>query len=462
MPATQPTTSRPHNELPAIARHALTVLAGQLAVMAFGVTDTVVAGRHSEVSLAALSVGSAVFISVYVALMGVLQSLLPVWAGLHGARRFEDLGRSVRQALYICAIACVLGMALLLAPAPLLRWAEVPPALQGEVLRYLGVLALGLPPAMLFRIYSTLNQSLGRPLLVTWLQLGSLAVKLPLTVWFALGGAGLPAMGAVGCAWATVLVNYLMLAIALWMLRTQPLYVPYRLWRRPEAPDLRQLGLFARLGVPAGLSIMVEVTSFTLMALFIARQGTVAAAAHQVAASMAAVLYMAPLSIAIATSARVGYWLGAGDARQARHAVGVGLALAGLAALVLGGTVLVARDSIAALYSRQPAVVAMAGMLLGWVALYHLADALQCVCVFVLRCYRITVSALLAYCLLLWGVGLGGGYWLAYHGGYGMGRWTSPAAFWTASAGALVLTACTFLLMVRRAVRRSVATNQKL
>ena len=53
-----------------IARHAGTVLVGQLAVMAFGVTDTIVAGRYAEGALAALSVGSAIFISVYVSLMG--------------------------------------------------------------------------------------------------------------------------------------------------------------------------------------------------------------------------------------------------------------------------------------------------------------------------------------------------------------------------------------------------------
>jgi hypothetical protein len=56
---------------PPYAATPCTVLTGQLAVMAFGVTDTIVAGRHSsEASLAALSVGSAIFISVYVALMG--------------------------------------------------------------------------------------------------------------------------------------------------------------------------------------------------------------------------------------------------------------------------------------------------------------------------------------------------------------------------------------------------------
>lgn len=73
------------SELSTITRHAVTVLAGQLAVMAFGVTDTIVAGRSSDSSLAALSVGSAIFISVYVALMGVLQALLPVGRTARGA-----------------------------------------------------------------------------------------------------------------------------------------------------------------------------------------------------------------------------------------------------------------------------------------------------------------------------------------------------------------------------------------
>jgi MATE family multidrug resistance protein len=163
------------SELKIIARHAATVVVGQLATMAYGVTDTIVAGRYSDTSLAALSVGSAIFISVYVALMGVLQSLLPVWAEFKGARRFEQVGQSFRQALYLCAITILIGEAILLFPAVVLQWTDVPPALRPEVERYLAVLAMALPPAMLFRMYSTLNQSLGRPQLVTWLQMGSIA-----------------------------------------------------------------------------------------------------------------------------------------------------------------------------------------------------------------------------------------------------------------------------------------------
>lgn len=130
-----------------IARHAGTVLVGQLAVMAFGVTDTIVAGRYSENALAALSVGAAVFISVFVSLMGVLQALLPVWAELHGADRRSEVGRSVRQSLYLSAITIAIGMAVLLLPGAVLRWTQVPPAMRGEVETYLAVLAFALPPA---------------------------------------------------------------------------------------------------------------------------------------------------------------------------------------------------------------------------------------------------------------------------------------------------------------------------
>lgn len=441
------------SELFTISRHALTVLAGQLAVMAFGVTDTIVAGRHGESSLAALSVGSAIFISVYVALMGVLQALLPIWAEQRGAQETAAVGRSLRQALYLCAGACVLGMAVLLFPGPVLRLTEIPAVLRNEVEDYLAVLALALPPALLFRIYSTLNQALGRPQLVTWLQVGSLFIKLPLSVWFTFGGWGLPAQGVVGCAWATLVVNLSMLGLAIWLLRTQDIYVPLRIWRRLERPHWPTIAGFARLGIPAGLAVMVEVTSFTLMALFIARQGTTASAAHQIASNLAAVLYMVPLSLAIATSARVSYWLGASNPREARHVALMGFKLSALIGIALAALLFIAKGSIGKVYTDSADVLAMTRNVLAWVALYHAADALQTVCVFVLRCYRITVAPLVVYCALLWGAGLGGGYWLAYEG---VGPWAgmpSPTPFWAASAAALGVTAALFSVMLWQAIR---------
>lgn len=441
------------SELGTIARHAGTLLVGQLAVMAFGVADTLVAGRYSEEALAALSVGSAVYISVFVAMMGMLQALLPTWAELHGGSRQEEVGRSVRQASYLAGMGMVVGGVVLLFPEPILRWTEVPQALQQDVGNYLAVLALALPPALLFRMFSTLNQSLGKPLLVTWLQALSLLVKVPLTIWFVFGGLGLPALGAVGCAWATVAVNYLLLAAAIWLLRISPMYHPYAIWRPIERPDWPAIGHFARLGVPGGLAVLVEVTSFTLMALFIARQGVLATAAHQVAANLAAVLYMTPLSIAIATSARVSYWLGGRNPKRARLAIRTGFKLGLALALASSAVIALGRWQIAAVYSGNPEVVALAAGLLAWLAVYHLGDAAQALCVFVLRCYRVAVAPLVAYCVLLWGVGLLGGYVLAYHGAGPVPAQHAPSSFWIAGSVALALLAMVLPLILWRAVR---------
>ena len=436
-----------------ILKHAGTVLVGQLAVMAFGVADTLIAGHHSPQALATLSLATSIYISIYVALNGLVQSLLPVWAELHGARRHAELGRSVRQSLYICALVSVLGVGALCFPDLWLAATEVPSALWPQVHAYLQVLAVALVPSLLFRLYGTLNQSLGLPRLVTWLQAGGLLVKVPLSALLTLGVGDWPGLGVVGCAWATLAVNSAMLLTAVGLLRTQDIYRPYHLWRWPEAPQPAQLRRFLALGVPAGLSVMVEVTSFTLMALFIARLGEVALASHQIAASMAAVLYMVPLSLGIATSARAGYWIGASQPQRARLAALTGLGLAAGLAVVCASALALAREPIAQAYAKDLAVVGAAAAWLGWVALYHLADAVQAVCVFVLRCWRVTLSPLLIYTALLWGLGLYGGYVLCYQG---LGPWPaqrSVQSFWLASTVALALVSLLFLARLLWAMR---------
>lgn len=439
------------HELATIARHAGTVLAGQLAIMAFGVTDTIVAGRYSADALAALSVASALFVSVYVSLMGVLQALLPIWAEQHGRGETAAIGASFRQSLYLALGFTLLGMVILVFPDPILNWTEVPESMQGDVRTYLIIVGWALPSAMFFRLYTTLNQALGRPQLVTWLQVGALVLKVPLSIWFTFGGWDLEPQGAAGCAWATLLVDYAIAIVAIVLMRYQKLYAPLQLWQRMEAPDFRRLAAFLRLGVPAGLSILVEVTSFTLVALFVARQGALSAASHQIAANLAAVCYMVPLSLGIAISARVSWWRGTGNEAQAQKLAWMGLKIAAASGLVLSGTLLLAREALPQIYTADPGVVALTSALLLWVALYHASDSIQCVCIFLLRCWRVTVAPLIVYCSLLWGGGLAGGYWLAYKNEATSALWsTNPTPFWIGSGVSLALVAIIFIYFMRR------------
>jgi MATE family multidrug resistance protein len=426
-----------------IGKHAFTVWVGQLAVMAFGVTDTVVAGRYDPSALAALSVGSAVYISVFVTLMGLLQATLPMLSELHGARRWRNMGRLMRQSLYLWAAANLLGMALLMNIGWALELTRVPVALRPVIETYLHLLAWALPASLGFRLYGNLNQSLGRPKAVTWVQLLGLGCKIPLSVALTFGIGPMPGWGLLGCALATLCVNWLMLAFALWALWRGD-YRRLHLWRKPEAPDLRRLAEMLRLGLPNAGSITVEVTSYTLMALLIARLGSTAAASHQIMSNMGALLYMVPLSLSIATSARVSYWIGAGDDGQARMAIGHGLRLIVWCALATAALLALARTPIARLYIQDAAVIDKASELMLILVWYQWVDAFQVFCFFMLRCLRVTILPMLIYAFLLWGVGLTGGYVLAYDGIAGWGPMMGPQAFWISSS--LALTMVTLLL----------------
>lgn len=443
------------HELGVIANHAKVIVVGQLATMAYGVTDAVVAGRYSDEALATLAVASSIFISIYVSLMSVMQALMPIYSELHGAKKPRELGSAFRQSIYLAIALMIFGMAVMMQSGFFLALFGVPETLRPGAQQYLSILGWALIPAMAFRMFGALNQSLGAPRIVMQLQLALLAFKIPLTVWFVFGGAGLPAMGVVGCAWASFAVNGLLLLAAFVALRKLDLYKPLAILTRFEAPDWQRLKTYAALGVPAGLASMVEVTSYALMGLLVARLGILATASHQIAASMAAVLFMLPLSLSIASSARVSYWMGAGNTAQAgalaRAAVKltVGVALAASSAMALLAL------PIANLYSSSPDVAKLGAGLLLFVALYHVADAWQTIGCFLLRCWRITVMPLVVYGFTLWGLGLGGGFMLAYQGFGGVAAWQQPAAFWLMGFVALCLAASAFQRRIWQLTRQA-------
>ena len=436
-----------------IFNHALTVWVGQIAVMSFGITDTIVAGRFSEHALATLSIGSAFYITVFVALMGVLQALLPALAELRGAGKAHALGATFRQSLYLCLLTSVVGVVALLTPHFIFERTQVPLTLRVEAQSYLTVLAVALPPALFFRMFSTLNQSLGRPQLVTWVQIAALCVKIPLSILFTFGALGFEGLGVIGCALATLVVNYLMMFLSIILLKTQAIYHPYKIWSRMERIHWGELWVLAKLGVPNALSITVEVTSFTLMAFFIARMGTQASASHQIVANLAALMYMVHLSLSIATSARVSFWIGAGRRESSHKAIQIGfqnvIAMAFINICILA----LFKSQIANVYSPTPEVADLASNMLTWLCFYHIGDSLQVLCFFILRCYKITLKPLLIYSVMLWGVGLYGGFNLAYKGVGSIPALMSPKAFWIGSSSALMCSAVLLIALVLQAQR---------
>ena len=116
-------------------------------------------------------------------------------------------------------------------------------------------------------------------------------------------------------------------------------------------------------------------------------------------------------------------------------------------------------QAIAEFYTQSTEVAALAATLLLWLMVYHVADAVQVFCVFTLRCYGITVLPLITYTVLLWGLGLAGGYVVAYGTDFDLSGlpWLtpqSPIAFWQTGSLALYFTTAILLPVLWQAAYR--------
>jgi MATE family multidrug resistance protein len=449
-----------HGDLGRLLRLAWPVLVGQLAVLGFSTVDTLLVARHSREDLAALSVGASAFITLFIGLAGVLMALGPLVGQLVGAGDPRQAGRQLHQSVWLGIGLALIGCAVLVFPWPFFALAQAPVEVEVRARGYLLALAVALPAGLLMQGYRAFNNAIARPKAVMALQLAGLAVKIPLSALLVFGQprVGVPALGVLGCGVATAIVFWLQAVVALAVLRRDPVYAPYALCGRGiEAPDRRALWAQLRIGVPMGMSILIEVSGFTLMAIFIARLGATSSAAHQIAANLTALLFMAPLALANATMTLVAQRIGAGDDAAARRYARRGLQAGVVLSVMAAAALWVGRGPVASLYTRDAAVLQVALPLLGWVAVFHVADAAQTLAAFVLRAHRITLAPMLVYAGSLWGLGLGGGYLLAFGPALLPEAWRGAFAYWLAATAGLVVAAAGLLTLLWRVQRRLAA-----
>lgn len=432
------------------------ILVGQLAVIANSVIDTAMTSRYSATDLAALALGASIYISVFVGLNGVLQALSPIIGQLFGARRSKEIGFEVKQGTWLALFLSCIGCLALLFPQPLLALAHASPELTEKAVLYLRVLALALPATLGFRIYASLNTAIARPKMVMAIQVAALLLKIPLNALFIFGGLGLPAFGGPGCAMATAVISWLMLLIGWSILRTVPIYRDFGLFGTGfVAPKWTAQRELLRLGIPIGLSYLIEVTAFTFMALFIARLGDTVVAGHQITSNFATVLYMLPLSIASATGILVAQSIGSAELKTARHVGYAGIRLAATVSVLLGVAVWLGRDIIVRAYTPNEAIIAAAMPLFLFISAYQLFDAVQVTAAFVLRAYKVVLVPTLMYAIGLWGIGLGGGYVLGLDPfGWAPAATHGAVGFWLGNSSSLALVAAGFLWHLRRVQHR--------
>ncbi len=452
--------SRLREDIPSILKLAGPILIGQLAVITFGVLDTAMTARYSAIDLAALAIASAIFISIYVGLTGVISALAPIAGQLFGAGRHADIGEEVRQAIWLALLLTILGCLILLNADFLLKISQIDSEIENKAKLYLSILAIGLPASMGMRVLMALHNAISRPTVITAIQLIGLIAKFPLNLFFIFGGFGFDGLGGPGCAIATVIINWLWLIITLTFIFINRSYKPFQIFNRFSPPDFQRIWTLLKLGAPIGFSYLIEVTSFTFMALFIARLGPTILAGHQIVANMGTVIYMVPLSISIATMTLISQSIGADNQVRAEEIGWSSVIFTTFLCILIGTTVWILRLHLLNLYDPPIEVRQVAIPLVLFIAFYQIFDALQVTAAFILRAYRIAFLPMVIYAGSLWGVGLGGGYILGFNVFGNTPTFLQGAnGFWAANSISLGLAAC-FLLFLFRKIAAQFEKNQ--
>ena len=381
--------------------------------MVMNLTSVAMIGRVGPEALAASTLGLALYTLFLLFGIGITAAAAPLIA--REAGRGTSTGAAVRR---IVQQGCW-GATLITCPMWIILWngervliaCGQDPQLAAAAGIYLHALQWSLLPVLVYLVLRSCFAALGRPRWAVTTGVAAIAVNAFLN-WLLIGGHwGLPALGLVGSGLATLLSNTFM-AVALGsVVLFDPSLGRYRIFSGFLRPVWAEFGAFWSLGVPIGVSLLLEAGMFTVAAAMVGRFDAVSLAAHAIALQVASFTFMLPLGLAQAATIRIGRAAGAGDQRGIARAGWTALSLS-VATMVMSAVILVtAPEPIIGLFldSGEPgfdAVQALAVTLLGLAGLFQVADGSQVVLAGMLRGLHDTRAPMIIAGVGYWGVGL--------------------------------------------------------
>jgi MATE family multidrug resistance protein len=436
-----PSTTAPTfpQEIRATLSLTLPLAGGLLSYIGMGLTDTILLGGLGRDALAAGGLAVAIFSTLTMVLHGFVSSIGILVAHAQGGQKFGAIPPILRAGFLLATLAAAPLMVMLWWIEPLLAAIGEPPALAQAVAHYDRILMFGVLPSLWLAAQRSYLTAMHRPRVVMIISVCALLLNGFLNYGLMHGAWGLPAMGYLGSATATMLVLWGMFAATTMCMRKDERRAAVR-----GAPDRAVIKELSTLGWPIAGTYAVEVLLFTVGALMIGVLGPTALAAHQVAISVASTTFMVPLSASQAANVRVGYHMGAHQpvaARQAGHAAFVlGVGFMAVMAVIM----LVAPHEIARLFNLDPGnagdadVIEVVVGLLAISAAFQVVDGAQTIAAGALRGYKDTRIPLALAGFGDWGVGFPVAWVLGFPAGLGArGIWWGLAAGLAVTAVAL-------------------------
>lgn len=401
------------------------ILVAQVTMFSMSFFDTVMSGRASTQDLAGVAIGSSIWVPIGAGLGGILVALTPIVAQLIGARKKEDIAYKVVQATYlalgISGLILIVGAITL---DPILSIMDLEDTVRRISRSYLIALSFGIPALFIYQALRSFIDALGKTRVTMMIALLSLPINVLLNYVLIFGKFGFPALGGVGAGVASAMTYWCMAMFAFILILRQDSFTSYRVFERLFGISMKEWKEQLTIGLPIGFAIFVETSIFAVVALLMSNFDTVTIAAHQVAMNFATLLYMVPFSISSALTIVVGFEVGSGRHKDARQYSYIGMGMSVGMACICAVVLLLFREQVATLYSREIPVIQMAQQFLVYAVFFQFSDAISAPLQGALRGYKDVNITLITSLIAYWMIGLPAGYYMASYTSLGAaGYW---------------------------------------
>ncbi|MCG7281211.1 MATE family efflux transporter [Chryseobacterium taklimakanense] len=369
---------------------ALPVMLTQLGQVSVQLFDNIIVGNLLGANaLAAVSLGNALFFSVFVFGLGISFAIPPLVSEAHSQNKHDRINSVFRHGFVLNMAVGLLLMILLLAFRPLLYHLDQPKEIIPDTEIYLTIMAFSVLPFMTFQTLREVSEGLGYTIGVTKATIFANVINIALNYVFIKGMFGFSPMGVKGSAIATLIARIFMLAFLYFVM------VNHQTTKRYVKDFSLKIGLFTKrmftkmlkLGLPTALQMFFEVTAFAGAAFICGMISAKDIASHQIALSMASFTFNLCIGFSVASTVMIGRKLGQRDFVELRK-VGVNnIKIAFIFMVLCGAFFILARNTLPTFFTKKEdvEVIQLASKLLIIASLFQLSDGIQVTTLGILR-----------------------------------------------------------------------------
>ena len=355
-----------------ITRHiiafAFPLLIGNIFQQLYNTVDTWVVGRYvSNEAYAAVGTIGPVINMLIGFFMGLSSGAGVVISQYYGAKRYEDVKKTVHTAIVMTVILGVVFTVVGLGMTPyMLRLMKTPENVLPESTAYLRIYFSGIMGLMLYNIGAGILRAVGDSRRPFYFLVICALMNTFLDLLFVL----VFKMGVEGVALATILSQCISaILVMITLLRTNEC-IKLRLGKLRI--HWQMLGKIFRVGIPAAIQMAITSFSNIFVQSYINFFGDNCMSGWTTYAKVDQLLFLPMQSIALASTTFVGQNLGCNQVKRAKQGVTHALFLALGSSAILMVPVLIFAEPIVGFFNSKPEVIHYGSLLLRWITPFYL------------------------------------------------------------------------------------------